>query len=151
MSNEKHKISGKRQGPPPPRGPNPQGLNIGYDFDPTDKKAFVFAEKDTGKSLFRGAAKSKKDFNVGYFTKNFKIEGRKDEYVGKQIRAGVKKGDVEFEAGKNDYGKEFKISFKKTFSTGGQTKCPHRDSSLKNMYPGNNGIQIKGFKFTGVK
>ena len=29
--------------------------------------------------------------------------------------------------------------------------CPHRDSNGKNMYPGNNEIQIKGFKFTGVK
>jgi len=33
-------------------------------------------------------------------------------------------------------------------SSGG---CPHRDSSSKNMYPGHNGVQVKGFKFTGVK
>jgi len=30
-------------------------------------------------------------------------------------------------------------------------KCPHRDSTNKNVYPGNNGIQVKGFKFIGVR
>jgi len=29
--------------------------------------------------------------------------------------------------------------------------CPHRDVTSKNIYPGNNGIQVKGFKFIGVK
>ena len=151
MEKRNPKISGKRSGPPPKSGPNPQGLNIGYDFDSSDNKPFVYGFKDTGKSLIRGAAKSKDDFNLGYFSKNFKVEGSKNEYVGKQVRAGVKKGNFEFEAGKNDYGKEFKISFKKTFNKGGQMKCPYRDSNGKNMYPGNNGIQVKGFKFTGVK
>ena len=30
-------------------------------------------------------------------------------------------------------------------------KGPHRDSTSKNTYPGNNGIQVKGFKFIGVR
>ena len=29
--------------------------------------------------------------------------------------------------------------------------CPYRESNNKNKYPGHNGIQIKGFKFTGVR
>lgn len=29
--------------------------------------------------------------------------------------------------------------------------CPYRESTSKNIYPGNNGIQIKGQKFIGVK
>ena len=36
------------------------------------------------------------------------------------------------------------------FGSGGM-KCPHRDSTNKNTYPGNNGIQVKGFKFIGVR
>jgi hypothetical protein len=36
------------------------------------------------------------------------------------------------------------------FGEGGM-KCPHRDMTDKNMYPGNNGIQVKGFKFIGVR
>ena len=35
---------------------------------------------------------------------------------------------------------------------GGMSKCPYRQSSNKNVYPGHNEqIQIKGFKFTGTK
>ena len=30
-------------------------------------------------------------------------------------------------------------------------KCPHRDTTDKNTYPGNNSIQVKGFKFIGVR
>jgi hypothetical protein len=144
-----NKISGKRSGPPPKSGPTPQGF--GYDFDSMDNKPFIYGFKDTEKALIRGAAKSKKDFNIGSYSKNFKIEASKNEFVGKQIRAGAKKGGFEFEVGKNDHGKNFRISFKKKFNMGGSAKCPHRDSSSKNMYPGNNGIQVKGFKFTGVK
>lgn len=33
----------------------------------------------------------------------------------------------------------------------GGMSCPYRESSSKNSIPGNNDIQIKGFKFTGVK
>ena len=29
--------------------------------------------------------------------------------------------------------------------------CPYRESSNKNMYPGNSSIQVKGFGFQGVK
>lgn len=29
--------------------------------------------------------------------------------------------------------------------------CPYRESTSKNTYPGNNGIQIKGQKFIGVR
>ena len=36
------------------------------------------------------------------------------------------------------------------FGSGGM-KCPHRDATDKNTYPGNNGIQVKGFKFIGVR
>ena len=36
------------------------------------------------------------------------------------------------------------------FGEGGM-KCPHRDITNKNTYPGNNRIQIKGFKFIGVR
>ena len=63
MANEKHKISGKRSGPPPLRGPNPNVPPV---------------------KLMLGG-------------------------------------------------------------------CPYRESNGKNMYPGHNGIQVKGFKFTGVK
>jgi len=35
---------------------------------------------------------------------------------------------------------------------GGMTKCPYRQSSEKNVYPGHNErVQVKGFKFTGTK
>lgn len=35
---------------------------------------------------------------------------------------------------------------------GGMSKCPYRQSSEKNVYPGHNErIQVKGFKFTGTK
>jgi hypothetical protein len=34
----------------------------------------------------------------------------------------------------------------------GMSKCPYRQSSEKNVYPGHNEkIQVKGFKFTGTK
>jgi len=33
----------------------------------------------------------------------------------------------------------------------GGMSCPHRECSSKNSIPGNNGIQVKGFKFIGVK
>lgn len=33
----------------------------------------------------------------------------------------------------------------------GGMSCPHRECSSKNSIPGNNSIQIKGFKFIGVK
>ena len=36
------------------------------------------------------------------------------------------------------------------FGSGGM-KCPHRDTTEKNTYPGNNNIQVKGFKFIGVR
>ena len=36
------------------------------------------------------------------------------------------------------------------FGEGGM-KCRHRDTTNKNTYPGNNRIQIKGFKFIGVR
>ena len=36
------------------------------------------------------------------------------------------------------------------FGTGGMP-CPHRESTNKNVYPGNNSIQVKGFKFIGVR
>jgi|TARA_R100000734_G_C3269795_1_gene66052 hypothetical protein len=36
------------------------------------------------------------------------------------------------------------------FNEGG-IGCPHRESSYKNLYPGNNNIQVKGFKFIGLK
>ena len=29
--------------------------------------------------------------------------------------------------------------------------CPYRESNNKNKYPGHNAIQIKGYKFTGVR
>ena len=32
-----------------------------------------------------------------------------------------------------------------------QGGCPYRESSKKNMYPGNSSIQVKGFGFQGVK
>jgi hypothetical protein len=36
------------------------------------------------------------------------------------------------------------------FGIGGMP-CPHRESTDKNVYPGNNSIQVKGYKFIGVK
>jgi hypothetical protein len=98
---------------------NQPGVQFGYDFDTRDNKPFGFIAKDTGKSLIRGAAKSKDDFNLSYSTKNFALEGSKNKFGGKGVRAKARKGDFEVEAGKNDFDKYFKISFKKTFKKGG--------------------------------
>jgi len=117
VANEKHKISGKRSGPPPLRGPNPQGI------DPT-QKAFIdksYTEKEV--------------LTLHDFKTNRQLSKEKDIQIYRTPEIMLKNKS------------------KKTVRTQNLNKggCPYRDSSLKNTYPGNNGIQIKGFKFTGVK
>jgi len=110
----------KTGGMPNPKNiPENLGTYYGVDFDTMDNKPFAYVQRDTGKSLIRGAAKSKDDFNIGYGTKNFKIERSKNKSIGKGVRAGVRKGDFEVEAGKNDFDKYFKITFSKKFKKGG--------------------------------
>ena len=86
----------KTGGMPDPKNiPENLGTYYGVDFDSKDNKPFGFIAHDTGKSLIRGTAKSKDDFNIGYGTKNFRIERSKNKSIGKGVRAGVRKGDFE--------------------------------------------------------
>jgi len=106
------------------------------------KKVFDVAEK-----AFPGEIKAVKDF----FKKTYdssRVHMSEDsafEYSKKATREFKQKG---LSGGVSEGPPPKKGPNPQGLSKGG---CPYRQPSKKNIYPGNNGIQLKGQKFRGVR
>jgi hypothetical protein len=134
---------GKKFGPPPERGPNPQGLRkggkvfdpegSGYDYE-TAKK-FGIKPDESGHMPSRAPS--------GQI-----LKGRKHKTYSKTEK-GEKEAGYVIKKGKDDkyYSKPL-TDYMGSFKTGG---CVHRENGKKSDIKGISPIQIKGKKFIGVR
>jgi hypothetical protein len=142
---------------PPERGPVPQGLKGGGDFDPEGKGYdYETAKKDHYFNIFRDAPGGAKPHGVSRDRKTgMLLKGRKHDTFSKGVGVdenlgyGLKKKGNRYYTEKLKRGipaGEYKDMSK--FSKGG---CPHRENGVKSPIKGISGIQVKGHKFIGVK
>ena len=157
---------GKRSGPPPLRGPNPQGLKI--------KKAGMGMMIGFGPDALLSNSQSARDFtgNLGlggkmlsnYYNKKNKEDEEEKElkvtkaYLGKEIKqpSETKKEfgtrhEVHTKLKESEiYRKGSKVSDASPMLKEGGMSCPYRRGG-KTSIQGVSKIQVKGQKFTGVK
>jgi hypothetical protein len=146
---------GKSFGPPPEKGPQPQGMNDGrlvepklkkrkrYDINPFLKiKRSEYSKTiktDKGytnvPSMYGG-----QEYNEDFLTKMYK-NNKIDPETGRRVKT-------------YKTPKEATVAAKRRSSrlkTGGITGCPHRENGVKSDIKGISDIQVKGKKFIGVK
>jgi hypothetical protein len=135
---------------PPKRGPNPQGLKGGGDFDPEgkgydyktfdklggkrDAKGHGFSRDPKTGMLLKG--RKHKTFNLGVSVDEnlgYGLKKKGDRYYTEKLKRGIPAG---------------KYKDMSKFSKGG---CPFRDVGARSPYKGVSAIQVKGQKFIGVK
>jgi hypothetical protein len=156
---------GKRFGPPPEKGPNPQGLKI--------KKASMGMLIGFAPDSLMSNSQSARDFtgNLGlggkmlsnYYNKKNKEEDEKElkvtkAYLGKEIKqpSETKKEfgtrhEVHTKLKESEiYRKGSKVSDASPMLKEGGMSCPYRRGGKTNIQ-GVSKIQVKGQKFTGVK
>jgi hypothetical protein len=157
---------GKRSGPPPLSGPNPQGLKI--------KKAGMGMMIGFGPDTLLSNSQSARDFtgNLGlggkmlsnYYNKKNKEDEEEKElkvtkaYLGKAVRQPTEtrkefgtRQEVRTELKEEDiYRKGSKVSDESPMLKEGGMPCPYRRGG-KTSIQGVSKIQVKGQKFTGVK
>ena len=130
---------GKSFGPPPKRGPQPQGMKKGG-FDP----------EGSGYDYKNAPEPSYKE--LGYFPKygsldpktGMVLKGRKHPTYKKTEDAEKKLGNKIIKKGD----RYFSVKKKKE---GDFVGCPHRENGVKSDIKGISDIQVKGKKFIGVK
>ena len=148
---------GKPFGPPPERGPQPQGMKKGG-FDPEGSgydykraKELDYKRDDKGHLPTR-------DYKTGMI-----LKGKKHETFSKGVQEDFKKGYQLKKKGDRYYTIKSKREFNKlrekaslphvsqSLKIGGTTGCPHRENGVKSDIKGISNIQVKGKKFIGVK
>ena len=145
--------TGKRFGPPPERGPKPQGMKKGG-FDPEGSgydykraKELDYKRDDKGHLPTR-------DYKTGMI-----LKGKKHESFSKGVQEDFKKGYQLKKKGDRYYTIKSKREFNKlrekaslphvsqSLKVGGITGCPHRENGVKSDIKGISDIQVKGKKF----
>jgi hypothetical protein len=155
---------GKRFGPPPEKGPNPQGLKI--------KKASMGMAIGFGADSLLKNSQTARDFtgNLGlggralsnYYNKKNEEEEKEIKvtkaYLGKEIRQPTEtkkefgtRHEIHTKLKESDiYRKGSKVSDASPMLKEGGMSCPYRRGG-KTSIQGVSKIQVKGQKFTGVK
>jgi hypothetical protein len=153
----KNKSGGLTNTVPPKRGPNPQGLKGGGNFDPEGKGYdYKTAKKDHYFNIFRDAPPGAKPHGVSRDRKTGKLlKGRKHDTFSKAVGVDENLGYGLKKKGDGYYTEKLKRGIPagkykdmSKFSKGG---CPHREAGAKSDIQGIKDIQVKGQKFTGVK
>ncbi len=153
----KNKSGGLTNTVPPKRGPNPQGLKGGGNFDPEGKGYdYKTAKKDHYFNIFRDAPPGAKPHGVSRDRKTGKLlKGRKHDTFSKAVGVDENLGYGLKKKGDGYYTEKLKRGIPagkykdmSKFSKGG---CPHREAGVRSPYQGVSGIQVKGQKFIGVK
>ena len=139
---------GKEYGPPPEKGPQPQGMKQGGS---SQGERFV---KFFGEQFNQNKDKVLKEAVTGLFRKDFKqrfknlMNQAQSDFYAQEGISPVKSNFVAYNPKKSETG----ITTKETmgYKEGG-FGCPHRENGVKSDIKGISKIQIKGKKFIGVR
>lgn len=115
-------------------------LDIGKKLFPNaSKKIQNYVKEEFNSARIHMSSRSAEEYAKASTRDKFKLDfsGKPKDIKSKNLGGGISSGPPP-KRGPNPQG----------LSHGG---CPHRQPSKKNIYPGNNGIQIKGHKFSGVR
>jgi hypothetical protein len=111
-------------------------------FSQSEKKVQDYATQEYTSARVHMSEPSASEYAKNSTREKFNLDfGGKPKVDSKNLGGGVSSGPPP-KRGPNPQVPPVKLS------TGG---CPYRQSSKKNIYPGHNGIQLKGQKFRGVR
>jgi hypothetical protein len=143
-------VKGKAFGPPPEKGPQPQGMNGGRLVEPKLKKRKKYGNRSevsktipTKKgftnvpSMYGG-----KEYDEDFLMKMYK-DTKTDPETGRRVKTYETRGEAEFAASRR--------SDRLGMKTGEFAGCPHRENGVKSDIQGIKDIQLTGKQFTGVK
>ena len=141
---------GQEYGPPPEKGPQPQGMNEGRLIEPKLKKRKRYGNRSevsktikTEKgftnvpSMYDG-----KEYDEDFLTEMYK-DTKTDPETGRRVKTYETQAEAEFAASRR--------SDRLGMKTGEFAGCPHRENGVRSDIKGISGIQVKGKKFVGVR
>ena len=140
--------TGKRFGPPPERGPQPQGMNGGRLVEPKLKKRKRYGNRSEYSKTIKtdkGYTNVPSMYGGQEYNEDFLTEMYKDNKIDPETGRRVKTYKTPEEA---------TVAAKRRSSrlkTGGITGCPHRENGVKSDIKGISDVQVKGKKFIGIK
>ena len=141
-------MKGKSFGPPPEKGPQPQGMNDGRLVEPKLKKRKRYGNRseysktiktDKGymnvPSIYGG-----QEVDEDFLTKMYK-DNKIDPETGRRVKTFKTLEEATVAAKRRS----------SRLKLGGIIGCPHRENGVKSDIKGISDIQVKGKKFIGVK